>query len=238
MGSVIQTGRRLRSIVTRRSMLPPPADREDPKWEDSWSYLFQLYTPAMERYVRSILARALGGSQAEDEAADVVQDYFAQCLTKGWLSRDVEDLRCFRAYLQSQLRRFVYKYLDHKFAQKRHAPGATSHEALEGVRGDAVDPAEAELDEGWVEISVQAAVEQLRTGNQDYYEVILDLLRTHGEGSADLGKRINRSSEQIVHLRHRARRRFALLFHEHLRESVRDDEAFDELCKRLESYLP
>ena len=237
MGAVIQTGQALRSIVTRRSMLPPPATRDDPKWEESWDYLFQLYTPAMERYVRSILARALGNAQAEAEAGDVVQEYLAQALDKGWLSGDA-DLRCFRAYLQSQLRRYVYKYLDHKFAKKRHVAGTTSDDALVGVGDSELDPANAELDEGWVEVSVQAALRQLQQGNQDYYEVIADLLRTQGEGSEDLGARMNRSEQQLVHLRHRARKRFAVLFHEHLRESVRDDEAFDELCDRLESYLP
>ena len=238
MGTVIETGSRLRSIVTRRSMLPPPADREDPAWEQSWAYLFRRYTPAMERYVGSILARALGGAQGEAEASDVVQDYFAQSLAKGWLNRDVESLRCFRAYLQTQLRRHVYRYLDHRFAKKRQAPAPSSHEALEGVRGAAADPADAELDKGWVEVSIEAALDELRRGNQDYYEVIQDLLRTDGEGSADLGERMGRSAQQLVHLRHRARRRFAVLFHEHLRESVRDDEAFDELCERLTLYLP
>ena len=38
--------------------------------------------------------------------------------------------------------------------------------------------------------------------------------------------------------RHRARKRFATLFHEHLRETVRDEQAFEELCERLEGYLP
>ena len=114
MGSVIDTGRRLRSIVTRKTLLPPPGDRADPRWEASWEHLFRIYAPAMERYVRSILARSLGRQPEEGEPADVVQEYFAQCLSKGWLSRDAEDLRCFRAYLQSQLRRLRHPDLQHQ----------------------------------------------------------------------------------------------------------------------------
>ena len=238
MGTVIETGRRLRSIVTRKTLLPPPGDRTDPRWERSWEHLFRIYQPAMERYVRSILTRALARAPEEGEAADVVQEYFAQSLAKGWLSRDAEDVRCFRAYLQTQLRRFVYKHLDHKFAQKRKAPGASSHDALEGVADVASDPAAAELDQGWVQVAVDGALEELRQANTDYYEIIADLLRTHGEGSADLAERMARTPQQVVHLRHRARKRFGLLFHEHLRESVRDEASFDELCERLEGYLP
>jgi DNA-directed RNA polymerase specialized sigma24 family protein len=238
MGSIIATGQRLRSIVTRRSLLPPPESRDAPGWEESWSYLFRLYTPAMIRYVRSILGRVLGRLPDESEAADVVQDYFAECIAKGWLSRDAENLRCFRAYLQTQLRRFTYRHLEHKHAKKRHAPGPTSHGALERVVGEAPDPADAELDRGWVQVAVDQALDALREGNAEYHEIVADLLRTHGDGSPDLGERMARTPQQLVHLRHRARKRFALLFHERLRESVRDDEAFEELCQRLEGYLP
>ena len=238
MSRVLETGQHLRSIVTRKSLLPPPADAEDPRWAESWRYLFDVCRPAMERYVRSILARSLGRAPEPNEPADVVQEYFMHCLEKGWLSRNAGDIRCFRAFLQTQLKRYVYKYLDHKFAKKRTAPGATSHDALEGVMGEAPDPAENELDEGWVAVAVDLALEELRKGNQDYYEIIADLLRTQGDGSPDLAERMGRSPQQVVHLRHRARKRFATLFHEHLRETVRDDQSFEELCERLEAFLP
>ena len=69
-------------------------------------------------------------------------------------------------------------------------------------------------------------------------EVIADLLRTEGEGSSDLGERLGQSSKQLTHLRHRARKRFSVLFHEQLRQTVLDEEAFEDLCQRLEAYLP
>ena len=238
MTRVLETGAHLRSIVTRRSLLPPPASSDDPRWAESWRYLFDVYRPAMERYVRSVLARSLGRAPEPGEPGDVVQDYFTHCLEKGWLSREAADVRCFRAFLQTQLRRFVYKHLDHKFAKKRNAPGTSSHEALEGVKDLGADPADVELDRGWVQVAVDLSLEELRRGNRDYYEIIADLLRTAGEGSADLGERLGRSPQQVIHLRHRARKRFAALFHEHLRETVRDEEAFEDLCLRLEAFLP
>ena len=235
--AIIETSRRLRSIVTRKSMLPRLVDKESPDWAASWQFLFSLYTPAMVRYVKSILSRSLKRPADPDEAQDIVQDYFSACLEKDWLTRDVESIRCFRAYLQLQLKRFVYKHLDHKFAQKRNPGALAAPEALEGVVGEA-EPAAAELDEGWVRVAVEQALAELRQGNELYAEVIADLLRTEGEGSADLAERLRQSPQQLTHLRHRARKRFGTLFHEQLRQTVLDDEAFEELCTRLEAYLP
>ncbi len=235
---IIETSRRLRSIITRKSLLPKLADRESASWSESWQLLFSLYTPAMVRYVSSVLSRALKRPADPDEAQDIVQDYFSMCIEKGWLTRDVESIRCFRAYLQTHLKRFVYKHLDKKFAQKRHSGALASAEALEGVMGDSLDPSAVELDEGWVAVAIEQALAELRGGNELYAEVIADLLRTDGEGSHDLGERLGQSSKQLTHLRHRARKRFGALFHEHLRQTVLDDDAFEELCVRLESYLP
>ncbi len=236
--SIIDSSRRLRSIVTRKSMLPRLADKDSPEWADSWQFLFSLYTPAMVRYVKSVMSRALKRPADSDEAQDIVQDYFSHCLEKDWLTRDVESIRCFRAYLQMQLKRFVYKHLEHKFAQKRNPGAMASPEALEGVMGDSVDPSTTELDEGWVTVAVQQAIAELRDGNGLYAEVIADLLRTEGEGSDDLGERLGQSAKQLTHLRHRARKRFSVLFHEQLRQTVLDESAFEDLCQRLESYLP
>lgn len=235
---IVETSRNLRSIVTRRSLLPPPGDREDPRWARSWEYLFGLYAPAMARYVRSVLSRATGRVVDLDEANDVVQSYFATCLEKGWLDRRGDEIRCFRAWLQTQLRRYAYGYLDRKHAAKRRPTGAVSHDALERVAGGEPDPADAELDRGWVDVAVELSLEELRVHNADYYEIIVDLLRTDGEGSEDLADRLGKDARQMKNLRHRARRRFAVLLHEHLRQSVRDDEAFADLCARLEAHLP
>ncbi|MDA1196285.1 MAG: hypothetical protein O2894_14040 [Planctomycetota bacterium] len=235
---IIETSARLRSIVTRKSLLPRLADRESPQWDENWQALFGLYMPAMVRYVGSILSRSLGGRADVDRAQDIVQDYFAACLAKGWLTRDVDSIRCFRAYLQVQLKRFVYKHLDRAFAKKRHPGALAAAEMLEGVASAPEDAGVDDLDDGWVAVAVAQALAELRAGNETYAEVIADLLRTAGEGSPDLAARLGQSPQQLTHLRHRARKRFAVLFHEQLRQTVVDERAFDELCSRLESYLP
>lgn len=224
----------LASIPTRRSMLPRLADREGPDWETSWTYLFTLYAPAMERYAERVLRRS-GGQRARAEAADLVQAWFHQALDKGWLEREMADVRCFRAWLQVQLKRLVWRHLEHETAQKRDPGAWAPEEALEGVAGrEAAESLDADL----VEMVVQQALGAMRATNSDYAEVVADLLRTDGDGSADLGERLGKSPEQLVHLRHRARKRFATLFHERLRETVRDDGDYAALLEDLGPYLP
>jgi DNA-directed RNA polymerase specialized sigma24 family protein len=235
---IVDRDRRLRSIATRRSLLPLPAERDSPRFERGWTELFQRYGPAMVRYVRSVLSQTRGRRAADEEAEDVVQEYLRQAMEKGWLARDAAEVRCFRAYLQTQLRRFVYKHLEHEGAQRRSPKALVPSALLEEVGTSRDDPAARELDRSWVEVAVDDALERLRVGNADYYQIVADLLRTEGAGSPDLGALLGRSPAQLTHLRHRARRRFSVLLHECLRETVRDDAAFEDLCARLEAYLP
>ena len=108
---------------------------------------------------------------------------------------------------------------------------------MEVASGDA-DAAIRELDEAWVNATVEQALETLRAKNELYYQVIRDLLETEGEGSPDLGERLGRRQRQLDDLKYRARKRFATVFNDELRTTVKDDEAFEELFKRLEVYLP
>jgi DNA-directed RNA polymerase specialized sigma24 family protein len=225
----------LASIPTRRSMLPRLGDREGPDWESSWTYLFTLYAPAMERYVERVLRQARGAAADRSEAVDLVQTWFHDALAKGWLEREMADIRCFRAWLQVQLRRVTYHHLEARHAQKRDPGRWAPTEALEHVAGG---EAAAALDQGLVGVAVEQALAALRAANADYAEIIADLLRTDGEGSPDLGALLDRTPQQLVHLRHRARKRFATLFHERLREIVRDDADYEALLADLGPLLP
>ncbi len=235
---ILENTERLALIRTRRSLVPPPDDRDDPMWEESWRFLFHQYTPAMQQYVRRILTTATGGSVSLEEASDVVQEYLTCCLEKGWLSRDAAVIRCFRAYLQTQLRRHVYDYLEHKHRKKRRPPGLESAEVLESIPGDAPDPAEAEFDSSIVRIVVDRCLEKIRGRNETYARILDDLLATDGVGSVDLAERMKRTPREIAYLKHRARRRFGILFVDELAASVRDREALDDLIRALRPYLP
>jgi DNA-directed RNA polymerase specialized sigma24 family protein len=234
---VLEPASHLRSIATRRSMLPPAGGRSDPQWEASWRHLFETYAPAMRRYVTALLGSRSGSTVNTEDAAEIVQEYLTKAMEKGWLEREVGDVRCFRAYLQVQLQRFTWSWLRHRRAQRRDPVGTTGLEALEAVPAPSED-ADAELDAGVVRAALDRALDRLREGNEVYAEIVADLLRTQGEGSADLAARIGRDPEDLPILRHRARRRIAALFVIELRSTVRSEEDFDALLSRLEPHLP
>ncbi|MHC5012178.1 MAG: hypothetical protein ACYTG6_14750, partial [Planctomycetota bacterium] len=52
------TVRDLWRIVTAKTQMPPPADRQDPAWADAWSCFETVYGPALKAYVYRILRRA------------------------------------------------------------------------------------------------------------------------------------------------------------------------------------
>jgi DNA-directed RNA polymerase specialized sigma24 family protein len=235
---ILEPAMRLRSIRTRRSLLPTPVDRADPQWERSWRHLLETYAPAMRRYVEALLRRSLGGSPGPEEAADVVQDFLASCLEHGWLSKEAGDIRCFRAYLQVVLKRFTWNHVERKKAAKRDPGRPMSDVGLAAVADEASDPAARALDEGLLTVALDAALAALRAGNEAYAEIIADLLRTNGEGSPDLAARLGRAPGDLAVLRHRARKRFATLFADELRATVKDDDAFGDLLKRLEPLVP
>ena len=229
--------RRLRSIETRRSRLPP-RDRADPNWEASWRYLFETYAPAMRRYVRGVLGSLLGHPATEDDAADVVQQYLATCVEKRWLETDAGSIRCFRAYLSTQLRRFTFDWVDHRLAHKRAPRDARVVALVQDVPSRGPDPAEQELDRGWVEVALDRALATIRAGNEDYYEILVDLRRTDGRGSSDIAARLRRPPAQLPNLRNRARARLSALFVEELRATVRDAEDLHALLDRVGDFLP
>lgn len=228
----------LLSIETRRSLLPPPARADDPRWADAWQHLATTYAPAMRRYVARLLRGLVGAEQADDEAQDVVQAYLAAAVEHGWLARDASRLTSFRSWLKMQLFRFTCDWIDHRRAQKRTAPGWTDPEVLRGLRARVLDPAEADLDRGLVDGAVQEALRRLAERSEDQAEVIRSLLRTDGAPGPDLGARLGREGNALAALVRRARTAFAGLLAEALRATVHDEEAFADLLADLEPHLP
>lgn len=236
--SLLGTITDLMQIETRQTMLPPPPGPAHPSWEESWTWLFQRYAPAMRRYVRGVLKSVLKRAISEDEAEEVVQEYLSACIDKGWLSRDVGTIRSFRRYLKVQLYRFVHDYLDRKLAKKRAPEGVVDAAALADL---AIEPddadAIAELDRGFVEVACEEALRRLGEKNEEQAAIVRDLLRSGEGGSADLADLLGRPQRQLPVLRHRARRAFAVLFIEELKATTRDLASFEELLTGLERYL-
>lgn len=226
-------------IETEWAVLPPPPGPEHPNWEKSWGHLFHTYTPAMRAYVRAMMSRRLRRSVSIDEADEIVQEYLAVCMDKGWLSREAGKIRQFRAYLKTQLYRFTCDQLDHRLARKRNPDGVAPVEVLEGVSGEEPDPSDAAaFDAEFVQAAMNSSLAKLRAVNEEHAEVIRDLLRTAGEGSADLAERLGRDAKSLGVLRHRARKAFAVLLATELKGTCLDLASYAGLLEGLDRYLP
>ena len=232
------SARRLLDIDTRQTMLPPPPSADDPGWDHSWAYLFETYTPAMRRYVTTLLAGLVGREAAKTEAEDVVQGYLAACVEKGWLARDAREMTSFRSWLKMQLFRFTCDWMDRMNAKKRKAPGFEDPEVLRGLRSRVLGPADAAFDEALVVAATERAVEKLAQRSEDQAEIIRELLRRAGDAGNDLGPRLGKSPPQLAALKRRARVSFAALLAEELRATVRDLSSFDTLLRELDPLLP
>ncbi len=228
----------LRQIITRQPF-PPPADRANPDWRPVWDLFVRTYEPAMVRYVDSCLRGIRGRPPATDEATDVVRDFLARAMGDGRLSAAGPGLRTFRAWISTLLRRHVLDHLDVEGAAKRG--GGARHvgvESLDGEPSGSGDPADDSLHAEIVRVAVARALARLHPQDETSAEIVEDLLRTEGEGSPDLAERLGIASDRLAARRHKARRAFGTLLIEELRGLSLDDDDFDDLCDRVEPYLP
>jgi DNA-directed RNA polymerase specialized sigma24 family protein len=243
---ILEPGPGLFSLVTRRSILPPPPTAQDGQWEASWDYLGEVYAPAMRRYVFHLLKRWHQRVPDPDEPEAIVQGFMMKCMESGQLSERKGEVRKFRGWVAVHLKGYVKDYLDKKYAKKRNPEGAlVSDEALFGVAGDAPDPQlEAQLDKGWVQVALERAQEHLRAGvgarkwGPVYADIIQDLLLTGGEGSPDLHERLGVEKSKLPNLKNRAKAKLAELFVDELRTTVADEQSLEELLRDLTPYLP
>ena len=243
---ILEPGPRLFSLVTRRSLLPPPDSRSDSGWEESWAWLGEVYAPALRRYVFHVLRSWHQRTPDPEEPEAIVQGFLLKCMESGQLAERSRKVRKFRAWVAVHLKRYTKDYLDKKFAKKRNPEGGFgSDEALHGVADDELDPTlVAQLDKGWVQVAMERALGHLRAGvgarkwGPTYAEIIQDLMLTSGEGSADLAERLGLEQRKLPNLKNRAKEKFAELFVDELRTTVRDEEALGELLRELAPYMP
>ncbi len=241
---ILEPSQNLRSIVTRRTLLPPPSTQEDPTWLHSWEHLCQTYTPALRRFVHGYLKRIGYVAADADTPSVIVQDFLEKNMSSGQLAVEGGEVRKFRAWITTHLSRFVHDWLDKELAAKRRPKGTESDAVLEGVGTERDDPALASFDKGLVAIAMSAALKRLRGGEGAakwggvYADIIQDLILSHGDGSPDLHERLGVPQEKLAMLRFRARQKIGELFVGELRATVSDEEALEELLSDLDPFLP
>ena len=240
---ILEPPTHLRSIVTRRTLLPPPATRSTEGWEASWAHLGEVYTPALIRYTRELVRRRGIHMADQDEAIDIVQAFLAKTMESGSLGKSQDEIRVFRAWIATHLRRFINDYYDGKFAQKRAGP-QVPEDALLAVGSPGSDPALGAFDKELVWIAIQHSMHRMRQGESApklgsvYAGIIDDLILTDGEGSVDIAARLGFDPEMLPTYKHRARKLLSRLFVGELRTMVRDERGLQELLQELESLIP
>jgi DNA-directed RNA polymerase specialized sigma24 family protein len=234
----------LKSIVTSRTHLPPPPDRDDPRWTTSWEHLARVYTPAMERYVSGELRRRGLRVTDPDEPAAIVSSFLAKAMETGQLAEPEGGVRKFRAWITTQLKRHLNDHHKYVYAARRDPALRAPAEALASVGTQETDPALAQFDKGLVAIACERALARLQAGEgarrwgPTYAAILRDLALHEGRSSDDLAERLGVRPDELPGLRHRARQKLAALFVGELRSTVSDDDALLELLAEVEPYLP
>ncbi len=103
----------------------------------------------MRRYVYGLLRRYSSGRPDPGEAEDIVQAYLLRAMEKSWLSDGPSKIRVFRAWLQTQLRRFTLDQLRAKNTLKTGAAFATTKAPLSAFQAVTSTPPSS----SWIVVS-------------------------------------------------------------------------------------
>lgn len=245
---IFESGPNLFSLNTIRPLLPPPADRADPRWEQAWDHIARVYAPALRRYALHRLKIRLGGRRPDPgDAEAVVQDFLLQAMQSGQLAESHSStgtIQTFRAWIARQLDRAVGGHLDKVFAKKRHAGGTVPDTFLEDVPAPDSESALATLDRGWVAVAVDRALVRLEQGDgttkwgRVYAGIVRDLLGNEGTTSSDLPLRLGIPPSDLPMHKLRAKKKIGELLVEELRKTVRNEDDLESLLRELDPYLP
>jgi len=185
------------------------------------------------------------------EAADLVQDYFAEALRKDYFAGADRERGKFRTYVLATLRRFLY---GHRPARRR-----TNERPLDLIPPDQlsesarlardIDGSESPEDiycREWARSLVAAAMERLQrehrgTRRERYVEVFTAQIQSAAGGRAatytELGERFDLSETDVTNFLHRGRRLYDAALRAELRNSVNSDKEVEEELGELRKYL-
>ncbi len=203
------------------------------------------------KYWKPVYAFLRRKGRRPEEAADLVQDYFAEALRKDYFAGAERERGKFRTYVLATLRRFLYGHKPARRVRRERsidlvAPDelAESARLARDIEGSA-DPEELYCRE-WARALVAAALGRLReehrgTKRQRYVEVFLVQVESAGGGSpasyAQLGERFDLSETDVTNFLHRGRRLYDAALRAELRNSVNSDREVEEELAELRHYL-
>lgn len=204
----------------------------------SLDYLIRSYWKPAYLYVRRKWGRR------NEDAKDLVQDFFARVLETGWLEKASPDKGSFRRFLKASLENFLRNA--HRDAKAQKRGGGAVVIPLEALgEADALatregDP-EALFDREWLEAAFERTLPKLREayeaeGKSVYWEVFrrYELERPEGGMSYELLARdLGIEVSAVRNYLHHARERWRRMVREELRETTSGPEPFSAEVREL-----
>jgi RNA polymerase sigma-70 factor (ECF subfamily) len=197
--------------------------------------------------------------RSREEAADLVQDYFAAALEKGFFDGAERERGRFRTYVLATLNRFLSS---HRPAARRArtlplelVPPEELAESARLARDiEGASSAEELYCREWARALVRAALGRLQDENRGsrrerYVQVFMAHVESAGAEAggpgaaaapatyAELGKRFGLSESDVTNYLHRGRRLYDEALRRELRNSVGSDREAEEELAELRRYL-
>ena len=204
--------------------------------------LCQAYWYPLYAYVRR-------SGKSPQDAEDLVQSFFAQCLSKNYLLAADQTKGRFRSFLLMALKRFLANEWDKARATKRgggHQPIAL--DSLSAEQRYAVEPADLQsadklYERRWALTLLEKVLgrlesEQTEAGNSTLFKELKPFLTGSASGSyASLADRISMSEGAVKVAIHRLRQRYRAILEDEIAETVSSAEEVQEERRYLLSVL-
>lgn len=229
--------------TTAWSLVALAQDREHSDYRNSISALCTRYWKPIYRYMRR-------RGYKHQEAIDLVQEYFAVFLEKGFVESADRDRGKFRTFLLTTVSRFLSKYNRRHARERNMRPisvqmDVDDEEMAIDALADERTP-EDEFNLSWARTLIARTLDRMQTFCEEeermhYYHAFrtyLDIATTSTPPSyRELGQMLGLSETDVTNHLHRGRNLFQKLLRDEIRESVTDEADIDDEIDALRGYL-
>jgi len=230
-------------VTTHWSVVVDAGLKDSQRARAALESLCQTYWYPLYAFVRRL-------GHAPHDAEDLVQSFFARCLSKNYLGAADKTKGRFRSFLLTALKRFLANEWDRTRAQKRGgASQPLSLDAMTAEQGYAREPsdslsADRLFERRWAmtlleNVLAHLRAEQVEAGRAEAFEVLQDCLTGDGRSVsyAELAKRLDSSEGAVKVAVHRLRRRYRELLQMEIANTVASPEEVEEERRYLLTVL-
>lgn len=229
-------------FLTTRWSIVRAAGADDAAREGALAWLCDAYWFPLYAYLRR-------KGNAEEDARDLVQSFFAHLLEKDALAGLSPEAGKFRAFMLASLKNFAANERARATAEKRRATNAaftvSLDDAEEIYKREASNELNAEelYEKRWALAVVVAATTRLRAefaqaGRAEVFEVLQQYLVGESDASyAETAERLGMNEGAVKTAIHRLRKRLGNVLREEVAETVADPSQVDAELRYLLSVL-